>query len=887
MADDARLQVEISAKIDKLIDNLAKARTSIDGFSRAAYANADRVRKSLDGMNPRVDGILKSIELQNKLSLAQASGNKREAAELREEIALVNQINLLRRAGISQTEAEARAHMHLAAIKAAEAAAERAERTGSLGGAARAVFDRARFATLEEGGARIGLFGGAIEKLGVAGVATAAALATFTVAAEKASQSAEWAESIKQASERLGISTGQVQEYDFALASLGIGAEKGRESLDGLNTVVGKVEENLLRGKNGPQLRLFESILGTDSVAATQEKLKSLGGLPGILAQIQNYVAPLNAQQRGAVAKVLEIDPQVLTALAESKDKVGELIDKAHEFGLIADRDLIDKAAESAEKFHFLSTVLNDEVRGAFLGLSTPLAQAGLGFLHIYDRIADIISGARESIGPIQAMMDKLKGIPVVGAGVQGAQQPGGAAMAGKFFAGTMGGPFGATMAGLAGPTMAIVHAWEQVGHQARALDQLIADTSHREAAPRREGGAGVGNGGGGGGGGGRGARASADDRATRLAEASEQYTRALLAGANTLGREHELHLQLIDAEYALAKARADQEKDPETRKVLQATALATRDANQQGEARRYDEDITKTIEADLQAALDRTAADRKAADAADDSLLRTLGYEADRLQALAALAKTTAERKDIAERLLAIEQEEARVRLNKEARDQGSDPTAGQAALADVGAAKQAGINQQYEGPLRKFSDDAKSEDLGTTLQSSAVTAMNTLNNGLADAIVHGKSLKDTLKSALQGVEEDLIKWGLKQAESAVLGIFLPGFASGSDSAPGGWKLVGEHGVEAINTRPGARIVPNSTLAAVARASAGAGNIRSGGGPGVVNYNMTHVFSPDLKGVIGDQGLEQRLRASEARVLDAAQRATPLWLNTYQRERG
>lgn len=36
------------------------------------------------------------------------------------------------------------------------------------------------------------------------------------------------------------------------------------------------------------------------------------------------------------------------------------------------------------------------------------------------------------------------------------------------------------------------------------------------------------------------------------------------------------------------------------------------------------------------------------------------------------------------------------------------------------------------------------------------------------------------------------------------------PGFASGTDSAPGGWSMVGENGPEWMNVPKGAQILPN-----------------------------------------------------------------------------
>jgi phage-related tail protein len=41
----------------------------------------------------------------------------------------------------------------------------------------------------------------------------------------------------------------------------------------------------------------------------------------------------------------------------------------------------------------------------------------------------------------------------------------------------------------------------------------------------------------------------------------------------------------------------------------------------------------------------------------------------------------------------------------------------------------------------------------------------------------------------------------------------FGPGFASGTDNAPGGLALVGEHGPEILNIPKGAQVIPNDVL--------------------------------------------------------------------------
>ena len=65
-------------------------------------------------------------------------------------------------------------------------------------------------------------------------------------------------------------------------------------------------------------------------------------------------------------------------------------------------------------------------------------------------------------------------------------------------------------------------------------------------------------------------------------------------------------------------------------------------------------------------------------------------------------------------------------------------------------------------------------------------------------------------------------------------LGSLPPMYASGTDSAPGGWSIVGENGPELLNLTPGARVVPNGGFAS---------NDNGGGGrsaPNIIINNHT-----------------------------------------------
>jgi hypothetical protein len=781
----------------------------------------------------------------------------------------------------------------------------------NIGAAAQKAFGGLKANAFEEASRSVGVLGGALQMLGPAGLAAAAGIAAIAVASEKAINAAEWAESLDRASKTLGVSTTALQEWDFAMSAMGIGAEKGRASLEGFEKVVGRVEDGLVRGKNGPQVKLFDRILGADSAGDVQQKLRQLGDITAVLGKVQDYARNLSATQRAGVAAVLKIDPEVLTTIVDAKDKVGDLVRTAHDFGVIADRDVIAKAAEAAEKLHTVSTVIDDEVKVAFAGLATPLANAALGFLHVAQRIGDVVDGARASLDPLQDMLDKLKQVPGAGGIIAGLGQNGVGEGLLKYAAGALGGPLGGM---LPGPIVTAVRAFAAEGALRRAAaDQMRTGADIIADADRPK----PGGDGGGGGGGRRGGRA--DHSGTELAEASIRYLEAVVRATADLDKAHAARLQLIDAQYDLAAAHAKEEKNPQVRGLLLGAADKTKTADLAEEGRRYAEaqteqaqkfvnEITKLNDAEIAA---HTRAG-EAADKAADAQLRGLDAEGERLKALEELATTTKARKALAEKILANEQAKAAIELGRQARHDGFDPAGPQAALDATGAAKRAGLDREYAGPIARFADES-TQDPGAKLEDSAVTAMRELNAGIVEAIGNSRSLHDVLKKALNKSAGDLLGKGLAGAEGLAInglgspfgqqpaqspgasafkaatgvagGLFkLFGFAHGTGpgGAPGGPAIVGEHGPEIANLPRGTSISPNSSLRQLLGASLRAAPARL-----LVNVNSTY----DMRGNSGDEAIDAKIAASEQRsqssTFDAVKRALPGLTAQYQSEQG
>lgn len=103
----------------------------------------------------------------------------------------------------------------------------------------------------------------------------------------------------------------------------------------------------------------------------------------------------------------------------------------------------------------------------------------------------------------------------------------------------------------------------------------------------------------------------------------------------------------------------------------------------------------------------------------------------------------------------------------------------------------------------------------------------------------------------------------------------YIPGFAGGTRSAPGGMSWVGEHGKELMNVPPGSQIMPASE-------SARAMGAISGGGRSTVELRL----SPDLEARILNQASQQSVQITKSGIKSYDKSALPGSAQRVQRDR-
>jgi hypothetical protein len=110
----------------------------------------------------------------------------------------------------------------------------------------------------------------------------------------------------------------------------------------------------------------------------------------------------------------------------------------------------------------------------------------------------------------------------------------------------------------------------------------------------------------------------------------------------------------------------------------------------------------------------------------------------------------------------------------------------------------------------------------INESIDAIKMNGLDQLNASLVDAIMGVKSLGDAFRAVASQIIADLLRIAIQRAIIQPLanalfpgsgGGGVPGFASGTNFAPGGLALVGERGPELVNLPRGSQVIPNHDL--------------------------------------------------------------------------
>jgi hypothetical protein len=195
-------------------------------------------------------------------------------------------------------------------------------------------------------------------------------------------------------------------------------------------------------------------------------------------------------------------------------------------------------------------------------------------------------------------------------------------------------------------------------------------------------------------------------------------------------------------------------------------------------------------------------------------------------LESDAELVTTREARLAIEKSILDLMEQEERARLETAiAAGQVADAEQARANLTRRQAARRISVGRQNGSPLEQYRQQVA--DLGNSindqLERVQVDGLQSLNDGLVDAIMNAKSLGSVFKNVANQIIADILRIAIRQAIIAPLlgglgggglsSIFGGFFAGGGSPPVGKVSVVGERGPELFVPRQAGVIVPNHAL--------------------------------------------------------------------------
>lgn len=230
------------------------------------------------------------------------------------------------------------------------------------------------------------------------------------------------------------------------------------------------------------------------------------------------------------------------------------------------------------------------------------------------------------------------------------------------------------------------------------------------------------------------------------------------------------------------------------------------------------------------------------------------LSAQAGTLQAMADIEPNTKERARLEAAALRMQQQLQTNLLEQQiANGDIADADKRRAILAQQQAAERQQQDVRNMSPLQRYGYDLKTSvaNINDAMENIQVGAMQSLTDGIAGAIAGTQKLGDVFKSVAQQIIADLVRIQLQKALVGALGNVLgfggggaslssasiagagsfdfsaiPGFATGTNSAPRGLALVGERGPELVNFGGGERVYKNADSKAMMAGRPAASNV-------------------------------------------------------------
>lgn len=577
----------------------------------------------------------------------------------------------------------------------------------------------------------------------------------------------EYASSLGEQAQQLGVTTRALQEYRFAATQTGVSQEE--------------MDKALSMGTK----RLGEAAAGAKPTAEAYKKLGidirdaagNVRNFGDLIPEIADAISklPTEAEQAAAATKIFgESAQSLMPFLKEGKSGIDELRNAAQRLGIVLSEDQIAKADETADKLASLKKVLEAKVAGvvadnagAILDLANALATLAEKSLKAVSALAQLYRDLQKDYStgslPGTSLIDSIAGGGkssdyMVGRAITAQQNKAGATGAGRQY-GPSGRRGGFRPSLTTGSTRNAFEPTDLFGFMTGSRAPLI-------------GGAG-------------GLPNLADPDVQSALRATSQMSTLLNKPAKAAAAKlNEWNVQLSKLNAELALAQADLTGSLEARARAEKQSI---DADLASERLRIsaDKDLTAAQRQKQIAVQEEIAAARKALvdrkleedlaeekrDAEEELLKLKLDALEDEKRTLEVVADATRDRRDrlaIERRILDYEQQIERATLERAiAEGQVADAAKARANLAIRQEAALAQLEKTGAGPGAQYLDDLRKSagELNDDLDRIAVEGLRNLNDGLAEAIVSGDSLGKMFKRVSNQIIADLIRIAIQQA--------------------------------------------------------------------------------------------------------------------------
>lgn len=614
------------------------------------------------------------------------------------------------------------------------------------------------------GGAKgaIGALGGLAS---VATIVVSALIAAAGAALKFGMDGMRMAGELDTLSGRIGVSTDALQEWRYVARQLGEDAGTADRALESF----AEKFASATTGASPEAMRAFGAL------GFTQDQLRGIGDVEAALDVVVQRLSDMtNETDKFAVASRLGLGDFV-AGLNDSADGIQALQVEAQRLGYVLDEEMVQRGAEAQREFEGLQDLIGIQLRQAFIDLAPAINAALTLALSVAEAIRRIADGLRSlddrsTVG----LREELVSLEARNAAIYARARSNG--RAGSPTPGQRGQGIDDETGLPVNPELR--REAERNREERNRVSALLMGRGNRSSetpdrppstidlsAPRTP----------------RTPRdtSAADARRALQAErryedmvrrAEEELAEALSGRAETAQERAALEIAALDRDRAAAQVQIDRQLADGEINQTQADHLAALE-DQLRFAREG------AVQEELQAEI---AAERLEVEEA------LAGLAAELVAVQANNAATLDERRRLEQDLLAIAQEQRRASLEALLASE-SITDARRAELRSIldriEGAERTAVDRQNAGPLEQWR--RAGEDINTDLQMVAADGLESLNDGLVDAIMNTEELGDVFKKVAAQIIADLLRIAIRRQFTEPLADFL--FAAGGSFGGGG----------------------------------------------------------------------------------------------------